>query len=914
MSRFLHFLKEQIARIGGSFGRRTFESALDEEVEAHLALLTERFVERGLSPEEARYAARKQFGGVTQMKNELRARSRFRLLETVIQDCSYVLRQLRKSPAFAVAAILTLAIGIGANAAIFSLVDQLILRLLPVQDPQRVVALVGMGHFFGDSQGNNPLSYPMYEDLRDRNRVFSQMMCRRPSDFTVNTSSGSEVVRGESVSGNYFPLLGIRPAFGRLFSAADTLHAAASPLVVVSYSYWMNRLGGDPGAIGRTIRVNNYPLTIIGVVGPGFHGLEPGLNESIFLPITMVPVIFSDSDAGPRFFDRRLRWVNVYGRLKPGTTIGLAKVGLQLLFHQILNNELHEPDFRHATVYDKDEFLKMSLDVIPGGQGDRTLRHQYEKPLWVLMGVAGLVLLIACANIAGLCLARATSRQKEIAVRLAIGSSRLRIAQQLITESLVLAITGGAAGIALAVVVIKSLLAFLPSDVNGYDISSSPDSHMLEFSVVLALVTGVAFGLVPALQSTRPDVAKALKNQSASTTSGAGQYRFRKALVAGQVALSLLLLTAASLFIRSLENLRSLNPGFQAQNVLQFELDTGPVGYDLNGARAFFRSLEERVKSIPGVESSGAADMPVLSAGSWVAPMIVIAGYQPKPGEDMTAHVNAVSPGYFKTLGIHLLAGRVFRDSDSATSRPVAVVNEGFVKRFLGNEPAVGHFVGKGNDPSAPANTEIVGVVNDTDYENLREAAPRQIFLCAAQHYPGPFVYVRTEGDPRSVFGSVTKLVHEMDPRVPIQGMKTVEQHVDESLTTERMIASLSSGFSLIATALAVIGLYGVMAYMVAQRAREMAIRIALGAMAGRVIWLAMRELVLLVAIGIAVALPLIVFLNGLVRNELYGIPPSDVLSILAAILILSSVAFLAGYIPSRRAACSDPMQVLRYE
>jgi predicted permease len=358
-----------------------------------------------------------------------------------------------------------------------------------------------------------------------------------------------------------------------------------------------------------------------------------------------------------------------------------------------------------------------------------------------------------------------------------------------------------------------------------------------------------------------------------------------------------------------------LNPGFQAQNVLQFELNVGPVGYDLSHSRAFFRSLEERLESIPGVESAGTADMPVLSGGGgWVAPMIIIAGYRPKPGEDMTAHVNAVSPGYFKALGIHLLAGRVFRDNDTATSQSVAVVNQSFVKRFFGNEPAVGKFVGKGNDPSAPADTEIVGVVNDTNYENLRNAAPRQIFLCAAQHSLGFVMYVRTKQDPLSVFSSIRTLVRDMDARIPIRGMKTVEQHVDESLVTERMIASLSSGFSLIATALAVIGLYGVMAYMVAQRAREMAIRIALGAIAGRVIWLVMRELILLVAIGIAVALPFIAFLNRLVRSELYGIPPSDVSSIVVAILILSSVAFLAGYIPSRRTASSDPMQVLRYE
>ena len=853
------------------------------------------------------------------MKNELRDRSRFRPLEALLQDNAYVIRQLRKSPVFAIAAVLTLAIGIGANTAIFSLVDQLILRLLPIQDPQRVVALVGMGKFYGDNQGDRPMSYPMYEDIRDHNQVFSQMMCRLQTGFTISISSESEGASGELVSGNYFPLLGIRPALGRLFTAKDTLHAGTNPYAVLSYEYWINHFGRDRHVIGRTIRVNNYPLTVIGVARPGFNGLEPGMAASIFVPMTMVPVIFADYDRGFRFFDWRLRWVNVYGRLKPGITIRQAKAGLQPLFHQIQEMEMRQPGFRAATVYDKEQYVKMWLDVIPGGQGNSILRQQYEKPLWVLMGVAGLVLLIACANIAGLMLARAAARQKEIAVRLAIGSSRVRIAQQLITESLVLAIAGAAAGIVVAVAIVKGLLAFLPSNTSwyamSYDLSGSPDLLMLGFSTILALITGLAFGLIPALQATRPDVAKTLKDQSGSVSGSGGQYSIRKALVAAQVALSLLLLTGASLFIRSLENLRSVNPGFQAQNILQFGVNLDSAGYDLNHSRAFFRTLEGRLRNLPGVESAGLADVPVLTGGgAWVAPMIVIAGYRPKAGEDMTAHVNAVSPGYFKTLGIQLLAGRVFRDSDTATSHLVAVVNESFVRRFFGNEPAVGRFVGKGNDPSAPADTEIAGVVNDTDYENLRDAAPRQIFLCAAQHIPGGIVYVRTKQDPRSAFSSIRKLVHELEPRAPIQGMKTLEQHVDESLVTERMIASLSSGFSLIATALAVIGLYGVMAYMVTQRAREMAIRIALGAMTGRVVWLVMREVVLLVAIGIAIALPFIFGLNRLVRSELYGIQPNDMSSIFFAMLILSSVAFLAGYIPARRAASHDPMQVLRYE
>jgi predicted permease len=915
----LSFFNQVIARIWAVFHSSEFDQELDAELESHIQLRTEDLIRQGMQPEKAKRAARIELGGVTQVHEAHREIRGLPFVENVLMDCGYVLRQLRRSPVFAIAAVLTLGIGIGANTAIFSLVDQLILRLLPVQDPQRVVALEAMGNFYGDNQpqGMPPMSYRMYEDLRDHNRVFTLLTCQRGQDFTLSTSSESEVVSGELVSGNYFPLLGVRPALGRLFSAQDTLHVGANPVAVLSYAFWRNRFGGDRHVIGQTIRINNYPLTIIGVIRPGFNGLKLGVAADIFVPITMAPAVGPDYEYGPRFFDRRLRWVNVYGRLKPGVTIRQAKAGLQPLFHQILQVEVRQPGFEHATTYQREQFLAMWLDVIPGGQGNAILRHQYEEPLWVLMGVTGLVLLIACANIAGLLLARAAARQKEIAVRLAIGSSRLRIAQQLITESLVLAIAGGVAGIGIAVAIVKGLLAFLPSATwyaTSYDISSSPDVRMLGFSILLALVTGVVFGLVPALQATRPDLAKALKDQSTSVAGGAGQYRFRKALVAAQVALSLLLLTGASWFARSLENLRSSNPGFQTENLLQFELDLASTDYDMNRARAFFQALEEHLKSLPGVESAGSAMVPIFSGSSWVAPMITVAGYEAKPGEDMTAHVNTVSPGYFKTLGIHLLAGRAFRDSDTAKSQPVTVVNESFVKRFLGNQPAVGRFIGKGNDQSAPPDTEIIGVVNDTDYEDLRHAAPRQIFFSAAQHYPGNLVYVRTKADPRSAFGSIRRLVHELDPRAPIQGMKTVEQQVDESLATERMIVSLSSAFSLIATALAVIGLYGVMAFIVTQRAREMAIRIALGAMTGRVIWPVMREVVLLVALGIAAALPFIFGLKRFVRSELYGIQPDDLSSIVFATLVLGCAALLAGYIPARRAASYDPMQVLRYE
>ncbi len=523
-------------------------------------------------------------------------------MQKLLRDVLYALRGLRRAPVFSAVAVLSLALGIGANTAIFTLVDQLILRLLPVQDPEHVVLLRGVGRHYGGNNGRNALSYPMYQQLRDRNPVFSAMMCRYDLSFAVAAGSETEMVNGELVSGNYFPLLGIQPAAGRLFTATDDLHAGAHPYAVLSYTWWKTRFAGDAHIVGQTIRVNNFPLTIVGVAQPGFAGVEPGLPAFVFVPMSMA------ADVRPGFtdmFDRRQRWVNVYGRLKPGMTLERAKAGLQPLFHQILDSEVIMPAFRNATPYDRQQFLRMWLDVMPGSQGNTSLRRQYEKPLWVLMGVVALVLLIACANLASLLTARAAARQKEIAVRLALGASRGRMLQQLLTESVLLSTAGGLAGIALAVLMVKGLLAFLPPEITGYSISSSPDPRMLAFTFLLALFTGVGFGLVPALQSTKPDIAPTLKEQAGNVMGGGAQVMFRKVLVSAQVMLSLLLLVGAGLFARSLANLHSLDPGFKTANLIQFQINPRNVGYDTGRTKLLYNTIEERLGRIPGAAGRG---------------------------------------------------------------------------------------------------------------------------------------------------------------------------------------------------------------------------------------------------------------------------------------------------------------------
>jgi predicted permease len=826
------------------------------------------------------------------------------------QDLFYAVRSFRKSPVFTAIAILSLALGIGANTAIFSLVDQLILRLLPIPDPQRIVLLSGMGRHYGGNDGRNTLAYPMYQDIRDRNQVFSGLFCRNRQSITVGVDRQSETAIGELVSGTYFPVLGLTPAIGRLFTSDDDPLVGEHPYAVLSYAYWKSRLAGDPNIAGRTIRLNTYPYTIVGVAAPGFDGLEPGLPAQLFVPMAMAPEFRPGTD----MLDRRSRWVNVYGRLKPGIGMDQAEAGLQPLFHQILEMEVRQPPFRNATPYDKEQFLRMWMDVAPGSQGNTNLRRQFEKPLLVLMGVVGLVLLIACANLASLMTARATSRQKEIAIRLAMGASRGRMLQQLLTESLLLSVAGGAAGIALAVPMVKGLLAFLPTSIGGYTISSSPDYRMLGFTFGLALLTGVAFGLAPALQATKPDIAPTLKDQAGNVMGGAAQASFRKVLIVAQVTLSLLLLIGAGLFVRSLANLRSLNPGFRTGNLIQFTISPRAIGYDAPRIRAFYRRLEERLRAVPGVSSAGLARVLVLSGNEWDEG-ITIEGVPAKPGQEMDPHMNFVSPGYFETLGIPLDAGRGFTVKDDFNAPRVAVVNASFAKRYFGNAPAIGHHVGMGTDPGTPTNIEIVGVVNDTRYESLRDEIPLQMFLCTGQRADQYITaYVRTVHDAETEFHTIRSVVHELDPNLPLTNMKTLDRQLNESLASERMIATLSSVFGILATVLAIVGLYGVMAYMVARRAREIGIRMALGAQAGNVVRLVMREVLVLVTAGMAVGLPAALGLTRLVKAQLYGIAPNDPASIALASLLLFGVSMMAGYIPARRAASYDPVRVLRSE
>ena len=833
----------------------------------------------------------------------------------LLQDLRYAARTFRKSPVFVAVAVLSLALGIGANTAIFTLVDQLLLRLLPVKDPQQLVLLWGRGHHYGSNNGRYKLSYPMYRDFRDHNSVFSGMFSVWNTGMSVTSEGKTERVDGELVSGTYFPVLGVGAALGRVFTAEDDKARDGEPYAVLSYRYWLNRYAGNPDVIGKKIIVNGYPLTIVGVSQAGFDGTDPERSPQIRVPIMMKPEMDAvGSKFNYNFDSRRGRWVNVFGRLKPGVTIHQAKAALQPYFHQMLEMEVQEKAFANAAQDVRDNFLRMWIDVLPASKGDSYTRDQLSSPLLVLMALVGLVLLIACANVANLLIARATARQKEIAVRLALGASRMRIVSQLLIESLALALAGGIAGLFLAMWIDKTLVAFLPTGDSPLTISTTPDWRILSFNFAVALATGVVFGLIPALQATRPQLAGTLKDQVGSIAGGTS-VGLRKALVAAQVTLSLLLLIGAGLFIRSLRNLRDLDPGFRTGNLIEFFVDPVLAGYKPDRSLDYYRRLRDNLNAIPGVQSSTLAVMPVLDGDEWDN-SIKVEGYITKQSESPDPHMQFISPDYFATLQIPILLGRDFRMTDVSGAPKVCIVNEKFARKFFKDGNAIGRHISMGDDPTRKLDIEIVGVVRDTKYESMRDEVPIEVYVPYTQteFVLGMMAYVRTSRDPEQTFSSIRQAVNRLDANIAVSQMKTLEAQEEESLMTERLVAALSSAFGVLATLLAAIGLYGVMAYMVAQRTREIGVRMALGAKSADVVWLVMKEVLMLAGIGIGIGLPAAYGLTRFAKSQLYGIQPNDALTLALATAGIALVAVLSGYLPARRATMVDPMRALRWE
>jgi predicted permease len=834
-------------------------------------------------------------------------------------DLRYAWRALRQTPVFTLVAVSSMALGIGANVAIFTLVDQVLLRLLPVKEPARLVMLrgpVGDQHY-GANYGNSMLSYPMYEDFRDHNDVFDGVFARHQLAVQIGFSGGTERATGELVSGACFPVLGVGAAAGRLFGPGDDVAPGGHPVAVLSYGFWSSRFSRDPGVIGRTLMVNNQALTVIGVAQEGFSGIDVGATTQLFVPMAM-KVQMTPGYLRNNVTSRRARWVQVFGRLKPGVTVEQAQTRLQPYFRSIIAMEVKEPPFAQASAFTKSNFLRGQLTVLSAAQGFSGMRRGLTRPLWVLMALVVGVLLIACANVANLLVARAAARQREIAIRLAIGASRGRVVQQLLVESLLIAIIGGAAGLVLAMATIAPLLRLLVPPEQQVAISTSLDFRLFAFAFGVTGVTGVLFGLVPALQATRPRLATTLKAESGSVAGGG--LRLRKALVVAQVALSLLLLIGAGLFIRSVNKLMTVDLGFRTEQVLSFSLDPGLNGYTNARARALYETLLVRLRETPGVESASFSAVSLMVGGSWDQ-WVTVEGYKTAETETIDPYFNAISPGYFQTLGIPMLAGRDFDTRDLPPVEPIpgrpdsrtAIISEGFARKYFAGGQAIGKHLGMGKDPGTPTPIEIIGIARDARVNSVRdEEAPPYVFLPAGAG--GGSWLLRTRQDPAQMFAAVRAVVRGIDPNLPVYATRTVAGMLQQSTRNERLLARLSAVFGTLATLLATIGLYGVLAYTVTRRTREIGIRMALGALRSHVSWLVLREVVLLAAGGMAIALPAAWWLGRFVKSQLYDVAPMDPSTIALAVGGLATVALLAALAPTLRATRINPVRALRQD
>jgi predicted permease len=840
-------------------------------------------------------------------------------MKTTLQDLRYALRGMKRSPVITAVTALSLALGIGANTAIFTLVNAVILRALPVHDPQ---ALVIFGP--GDAQGNsggfpddpdmNLFSYPMYRDFQQKNQVFSGVAAMRSFDArehgTVEGSTEIEPMTFSLVSGTYFNVLGVNPVLGRVLTDADDQTLGGHPLAVISYAWWTSRFSRDPAVIGRTLTIGPVVYTMIGVTPPGFFGTSVGYAPDFWVPLQMDDLV----QRGPhKLNDREFREDNMIARLKPGVTLAQAGANVNL----VLKDMLREWAGSQPTAEQRDAIQKAHINIHPAANGISPLRELYATPLWLLMATVGLVLLIACANIANLLLARGTNRQREIAVRMALGAGRQRLVRQLLTESVLLAVAGGAVGVWFAIAASDFLLKMVSAGPKMIPLDIHPDARVLAFTMLVSAATAMLFGILPALRATRVNLTPSLK-EGRGTLPVQMRSPLAKSLIVSQVALSLVLLLGAGLFVRSLMNLDEVNTGFDRQNVLLIYLDPTTTGYtDLASLDNLYQEVENRVSSLPGVK---AASFSIFSfnQGAWNN-WAVPEGQAPSAPKHI-ADYNPVGRGYFAVMGIPVLAGRVFGPQDTATSPRVAVINKTMAEKFFPGGSPIGKHFGMG-DASHSHDIEVVGVVGNAKYITLDEEPTPMAYYPYTQYIPawgiGLFLgrfEVRTSGDPRAATAEIRRAIGEVNANLPVDSVQTLSERVDDSITYARLLAQLSAFFGLLAVFLACIGIYGIMSYAVGRRTNEIGIRMALGAGQRDVVRMVMREIVLLVAVGLAIGVPVALAGSRWAASLLFGLHPSDPGTIAGALMLLLAIAVFAGYLPARRASKVDPMVALRYE
>ena len=903
-------LSDLLYRLRSLFRRDALERELDEEVQFHIDRETAKYLEAGTPPPEAARRARLLFGGIDQTKEQSRDARGVSAIENGLRNLRYGVRVLRKSPGFTVVAVLSLALGIGANTAIFQLLNAVRLRALPVTEPQ-ALAEIQITDMTG-ARGNferygSPLTNPIWERIRDRQRALSGVFAWGADDFDTSLAGETHSVRGLWVSGDFFEVLGVRPILGRVFARADDQRGCGLPGTVISYEFWQRQFGGEPSAVGRKLALNGHPVEVIGITPASFFGLEVGRTFDVALPIC--------SDAAMRAKQSRLDagttwWLSVMGRIGPGSTLHQVSSYLNSLSPALFQSTL-PPGYPPVSVKN---YLGFKLQAISAANGVSFLRERYSDPLWLLLAISGVVLLITCANLANLMLARASARERDIALRLAIGASRGHVIQQLMTESLLIAAAGAGLGLLLALELSRVLVALLTTSDTSIFMDLRPDWRVFTFTAALAVLTCLLFGMTPALRATRRASAEMLKAGSRGMTASREGFGLRRALMAFQVALSLVLLTGALLFVRTLHNLTTISPGFKTDGVLIAQASFGHLNLPRERIAPFRHDLIERLAGIPGVAAAAGTIIVPLSGYS-SSNVMWIDGTTRDRGNDVLRA--SVGDGYFKTLAIPLLAGRNFDEHDSASSPKVAIVNEAFARKLLNGSNPVGRRFRIEATPFDPETSyEIVGLVNNTKYHTLREDfQPIAFFPMSQDPRPGPQaqVLIRSSAPMDRTVAAVKNVLREIDPAIKFD-FAIFGNQIRDSLLSERLMATLSSAFGILAGLLAAVGLYGVITYMIVQRQHEIGIRMALGAGRGNILAMILRESGKLLAVGLITGAVLTLALARTAKSLLYGLEPNDAVTLLTAVVDLAIVALAASYLPARRAAALDPLDTLRSE
>jgi predicted permease len=892
--------------------------ALHEEMELHLVEKAAELQADGMTAERARAEARRRFGNVGLKHEESREIWMTRFWSELGQDVRYGCRTMTANKAFSALAVLSLALGIGANTAIYSLMESILLRSLPVADPESLVVLNWHSrppqegskewvHVIHGVQGvlwpgdkgamvSGMFPYGAFETLREENPVFSTLFGYF-NGLNRNLSIHGQATRAsaEYVTGEYFRGLAVSPAAGRLIDSEDDRPGAA-PVAVISFATSQNRFGGPPNAIGQSVLVDNIPFTVIGVAPPEFFGVDPAVAPDLYLPLH-TNVLVDGAGAARMYGDGNFYWIEMMGRLRPGVRMAQAQAALAPRFHQWV-----------ATTAKTDgERAKLpALILNPGAEGLGSLRRQYSKPLYVLLAMVGLILAITCANIANLLLARAAARRREMAVRLSLGAGRFRVVRQLLTESVMLASLGGAFGVLFAIWGVRSLTFLLSNGQENFTLHAELNWKVLCVTAALSVVCGLLFGLAPAIQSTRPDVMPALKNGRGGGPRRRGQH----VLVVAQIAISFLILVAAGLFVRTLNKLHSVQLGYSRENILLFSLNARQAGHRDPEIATFYANLRKRFESIPGVSSATLSQASIISAdragGTYRGIMkigaVTIAG----------AGVMVAGPRFLTTMQIPILAGREIDDRDQPGSTPVAVISERLARTYFGNDNPVGRritFLDEKRD------LEIVGVSANLLYGALKQESPMTVFAAASQFSPDRVTYaLRTVGDSLRYVRSVHEIVREADSHIPVTNVVTQAAEIDRTISREVTFAKLCTGFAVLALLIACVGLYGTVSYSVARQVGEIGIRMALGAQRGAVVWMVLRRVLLLAAVGLAISLPAALSASQLVKSFLFETQPNDPGTLALAGVVLLSAAILAGYAPARRASRIDPLAALRHE